>query len=48
MNYYSEFDSHAAAWLRGYGNAIVPPQAAQFVTSYMAARGEVQAAREAA
>ncbi len=30
--------------LRGYGNAIVPAQAAEFVTAYMEARGEVQAA----
>jgi len=37
MNYYNEFDPKAAAWLRlkGYGNAIVPQVAAEFIRSFM-------------
>jgi hypothetical protein len=33
--YYNEIDPFAAAWLRGYGNAIVAPQAAAFIESYI-------------
>ena len=33
--YYNENDPFAAAWLRAYGNAIVPQLAAAFVASCM-------------
>lgn len=33
--YYNEIDPFAAAWLRGYGNAINAEQATAFIGSYM-------------
>lgn len=35
--YYNEHDPAAAAWLRGYGNAINPWVAKEFIEAYLGA-----------
>lgn len=37
-SYYNEIDPFAAAWLRGYGNAIVPQVAAEVIRAYCEAK----------